>query len=58
MSSVLKQKINSHSFGSFYKVVTSVGLSKRCLFCTVPESEQLKDKFFLQNFVEMCYKQV
>lgn len=54
MSSVLNQKINSHSFGSFQKAIPSTGLSQRCLFSLVSEAEQLKDKSFLQSFVEMC----
>lgn len=54
MSSELKGKINSRSFGSFYKAVASVEQSQRYLFSPVSESEQLKDKSFLQSFVEMC----
>lgn len=52
MSSVLNQKINSPFFGSFHKAIASAGLNQRCLFSLV--SEQLKDKSFLQSFVEMC----
>lgn len=54
MSSVLNQKMNSHSFGSFYKLIASTGLSQRCFFSLVSEAEHLQDKSFLQSFVEMC----